>query len=52
MDINAGKILRLEASVDEVGDEIYRKVLDVASGTAKLLREPRTPGIRAHLQVV
>ena len=33
MDINAGKILRLEASVDEVGDEIYRKVLDVASGT-------------------
>jgi altronate dehydratase large subunit len=33
MDINAGKILRLEASLDEVGDEIYRKVLDVASGT-------------------
>jgi len=33
MDINAGKILRLEASVDEVGDEIYRRVLDVASGT-------------------
>jgi len=33
MDINAGKILRLEAGVDEVGDEIYRKVLDVASGT-------------------
>src|SRR6202011_285246 len=34
MDINAGKILRLEASVDAVGDEIYRKVLDVASGAA------------------
>jgi len=33
MDINAGKILRLEASVDEVGEEIYRKVLEVASGT-------------------
>jgi len=33
MDINAGKILRLESSVDEVGEEIYRKVLDVASGT-------------------
>jgi altronate hydrolase len=33
MDINAGKILRLEASVDEVGEEIYRKVLQVASGT-------------------
>ena len=32
MDINAGKILRLEASVDDVGEEIYRKVLDVASG--------------------
>jgi altronate dehydratase large subunit len=32
MDINAGKILRLEASVDEVGEEIYGKVLEVASG--------------------
>jgi altronate hydrolase len=32
MDINAGKILRLQASVDEVGEEIYRKVIDVASG--------------------
>jgi altronate hydrolase len=32
MDINAGRILRLEASVDEVGAEIYRKVLYVASG--------------------
>jgi altronate dehydratase large subunit len=32
MDVNAGKILRLEASVDEVGEEIYRKVLEVASG--------------------
>ncbi|MGA8622264.1 MAG: UxaA family hydrolase [Candidatus Sulfotelmatobacter sp.] len=33
MDVNAGRILRLEASVDEVGKEIYRKVLEVASGT-------------------
>jgi altronate dehydratase large subunit len=33
MDINAGKILRLEASVDEVGTEIYNKVIEVASGT-------------------
>ena len=33
MDVNAGKILRLEASVDEVGEEIYQKVLAVASGT-------------------
>jgi altronate hydrolase len=32
MDVNAGKILRLEATVDEVGREIYQKVLDVASG--------------------
>ena len=32
MDVNAGKILRLEASVDEVGEEIYNRVLDVASG--------------------
>ena len=32
MDVNAGKILRLEATVDEVGEEIYRRVLDVASG--------------------
>jgi altronate dehydratase large subunit len=32
MDVNAGKILLLEASVDEVGEEIYEKVLQVASG--------------------
>jgi altronate dehydratase large subunit len=32
MDVNAGKILRLEASVDEVGKEIYGTVLKVASG--------------------
>ena len=32
MDVNAGKILRLEASVDEVGEEIYDKVVEVASG--------------------
>jgi altronate hydrolase len=32
MDVNAGRILRLEASVDEVGKEIYGKVLEVASG--------------------
>jgi altronate dehydratase large subunit len=32
MDVNAGKILRLEATVDEVGNEIYDKVLEVASG--------------------
>ncbi len=32
MDVNAGRILRLEASVDEVGKEIYGKVLEVALG--------------------
>jgi len=32
MDVNAGRILRLEASVDEVGQEIYDKVLEIASG--------------------
>ena len=32
MDVNAGRILRLEASVDDVGREIYNKVLEVASG--------------------
>jgi altronate dehydratase large subunit len=32
MDVNAGRILRLEASVDDVGKEIYDKVLDIAAG--------------------
>ncbi len=32
MDINAGRILRGEASPDEVGEEIYRKVIDIARG--------------------
>lgn len=32
MDVNAGKILRLEASVEDVGAEIFQKVLEVASG--------------------
>jgi altronate hydrolase len=32
MDVNAGRILRLEATVDEVGREIYNKVLEVAAG--------------------
>jgi altronate hydrolase len=32
MDVNAGQILRLEASVDDVGKEIYHKVLEVALG--------------------
>jgi len=32
MDVNAGKILRLQASIEEVGKEIYDKLLEVASG--------------------
>lgn len=33
MDINAGRILEGEASLDEVGHEIYNKVIDVACGS-------------------
>ncbi len=32
MDVNAGKVLRLEASIDDVGREIYNKLLEVAAG--------------------
>ncbi len=32
MDVNAGKILTGEATLDEVGQEIYQSVLDVAGG--------------------
>jgi altronate hydrolase len=32
MDINAGRILEGEASLDQVGDEIYRQLLAVAGG--------------------
>lgn len=32
MDINAGRVLQGAATLDEVGQEIYDKVLDVASG--------------------
>jgi len=32
MDVNAGRILEGEAGLDEVGDEIYRKILAVADG--------------------
>jgi altronate dehydratase large subunit len=33
MDVNAGKILTGEATLDELGDEIYRSVIEVAAGT-------------------
>ena len=32
MDINAGKILLGEATLDETGDEIFSKIIDVAAG--------------------
>lgn len=32
MDINAGKVIEGKASIDEVGDEIYEKILDVCNG--------------------
>lgn len=39
MDINAGRILAGEASLDEVGEEIYQRVLAVASGERSLSEE-------------
>ena len=33
MDVNAGRIISGEASLDQVGEEIYDLVIDVASGT-------------------
>jgi altronate hydrolase len=32
MDVNAGRIIRGEATVDQIGQEIYDLVLDVAAG--------------------
>lgn len=34
MDVNAGRIITGAASLDEVGEEIYRLVLEVAAGAA------------------
>ncbi|MDO3384940.1 UxaA family hydrolase [Gilvimarinus sp. SDUM040013] len=36
MDVNAGKILTGEASLDEVGEEIYQQVLAIAAGERSL----------------
>jgi len=41
MDINAGRILRGEASLDEVGEQIYRTVIDIARGAASKSEELR-----------
>ena len=35
MDINAGKIITGEATLDEIGKEIYNKVISVANGEFK-----------------
>jgi altronate dehydratase large subunit len=39
MDINAGRILEGEASLDEVGHEIYNKVIEVACGRSSVSEE-------------
>lgn len=39
MDINAGRILEGEASLDEVGHEIYDKVIEVANGSPSVSEE-------------
>jgi altronate hydrolase len=39
MDINAGGVLEGEATLDEVGEQIYAKVLAVASGTRTVSEE-------------
>jgi altronate dehydratase large subunit len=33
MDVNAGRIIEGDASLDEIGDEIYKQVQEVAAGT-------------------
>ena len=33
MDVNAGRVMTGEATLDEVGSEIFDRILDVASGT-------------------
>lgn len=39
MDVNAGRILEGETTLDEVGDEIYERVVAVASGTRTVSEE-------------
>lgn len=39
MDINAGKVLTGEASLDQLGDEIYMKVINVANGEKSVSEE-------------
>ncbi|WP_114952813.1 UxaA family hydrolase [Sphingosinicella terrae] len=39
MDVNAGRILEGEATLEEVGDEIYRRVLEIAAGRRTVSEE-------------
>lgn len=39
MDVNAGRILEGEATLDEVGEEIFQNVIDVASGKRSVSEE-------------
>jgi altronate dehydratase large subunit len=39
MDVNAGRILEGEATLDEVGEEILQNVIDVASGKRSVSEE-------------
>ena len=50
MDVDAGRILEGRATLDEVGREIFDRVLAVAAGRADRLRAPGPPGVHPHLQ--
>ena len=36
MDVNAGKIIDTEATLEQVSEEIYRKILETAAGSPSL----------------
>ena len=50
MDVNAGRILEGAATLEEVGREIYDRILRVAAGGTDRERSARAPGILAGLQ--
>ena len=52
MDVNAGRILEGRATLDEVGREIFDRVLDVAVGKPSVSEAARPPGVHPHLQVL
>ena len=47
MDVNAGAIADGEKTVQQVGQEIFDLLLEVASGTPHLRRAPGAQGIRS-----